>query len=159
LALFCKNHVFHFDSLIKQNILPRSISEKCKVYKDKGEGFPKNLFSILKVDRRHRHRRLKKTANFCINIFKDDFKGTVKKILEFFSFDYGKKHLEFNHTNRKNCIFIFLVVVCRVPVAVKKRCDSNFHGDSNYRADGNSNNQNLSVDFCDLGTTSLNVIP
>jgi len=33
-----------------------------QVLKDKGKGFPKNLFSLLKVGRRHR--RLKKNGEF-----------------------------------------------------------------------------------------------
>jgi len=58
-------------------------------FKDKGKGFPKNLFSLLKVGRRRRHRRLKKPlekeANFFTKIFKDKFKGMMKKkILIFF---------------------------------------------------------------------------
>ena len=57
-------------------------------FKDKGKAFPKNLFSLLKVGRRRCHRRLEKTANFCINIFKDDFKGMMKKKCIVFSLDY-----------------------------------------------------------------------
>jgi len=53
-------------------------------FKDKGEGFPKNLFTIIKVDRRHRRRRLKKTANFCFKIFQDEFKGTLTFLFYFF---------------------------------------------------------------------------
>ena len=69
-----KNHVFHFDSLIKK-IFSLEAYLKSAGFKDKGEGFPKNLFSILKDDRR---RRLKKTANLFIKIFEDEFKNTVK---------------------------------------------------------------------------------
>jgi hypothetical protein len=34
------------------------------MFKDKGQGFQKNLLSLLYVIRSRRHRRLKKTANF-----------------------------------------------------------------------------------------------
>jgi hypothetical protein len=34
------------------------------MFEDNGQGSPKNLFSILKIDRRRRHRRLKKMAIF-----------------------------------------------------------------------------------------------
>jgi hypothetical protein len=36
-------------------------------FMDKGKGFPKNVFALLKVDRSCRHRRLKKMANFLSN--------------------------------------------------------------------------------------------
>jgi hypothetical protein len=43
------------------------------MYKDNGQGSSKNLFSILKIDRRHHHRRLKKTAIFVLKLLKMNF--------------------------------------------------------------------------------------
>jgi hypothetical protein len=58
-----KNRLFHFACLIKK-IVSLEPYLKRVTFKDKGQGFQKNLFSVLYVIRRRRHRRLKKTANF-----------------------------------------------------------------------------------------------
>jgi hypothetical protein len=47
--------------------------------KDKGKGFSKKLFSLLKVDRHHRHCRWKKTPNFLRNICNNVLTSTKKK--------------------------------------------------------------------------------
>jgi hypothetical protein len=58
-----KNQLFYFVSLIKK-ISSLEAYMKSAGFKYKGKGFPKNVFSVLKVDcRRHRH-QLKKTAHF-----------------------------------------------------------------------------------------------
>jgi hypothetical protein len=60
-----KNILFHFHSLIKK-ISSLEAYLKSATFKDNDHGFPKNLFSILKIDRRrHRHHWMKKTAIFC----------------------------------------------------------------------------------------------
>ena len=59
-----KNQLFHFHSLIKKKSSLEAYL-KSATFEDNGQGSPKNLFSILKIDRRRRHRRLKKTAIFC----------------------------------------------------------------------------------------------
>jgi len=62
---FILNNQVYFVSLIKK-------ISSLEAYLKSAKGFPKSLFSLLKVGRR-RHRRLKKAKNFCIKIFNDEF--------------------------------------------------------------------------------------
>jgi len=52
-----------------------------------------------------------KKANFCIKNFEDVFKVKMKKKYLIFSFDYGQKYIEVNHTNRKKTFFCLLTLI------------------------------------------------
>jgi hypothetical protein len=70
-------------------------------FKDKGKGFPKNIFSLLKVGRRRRQLRLKKNSEFLIKY--------VKKCI--------------NHLNEKQklCLFFGLWLLNGVSLPYKEK--------------------------------------